>query len=93
MCLADQYKEFDILSFSVSYFCSADKHAKRRLTWTQRIATAIGVARGIQFLQFGIVPGIFSNNIKITDIVLDQNLVAKICSYNLPILAENVKVR
>nr|XP_016481491.1 PREDICTED: probable inactive leucine-rich repeat receptor-like protein kinase At3g03770 [Nicotiana tabacum] len=69
----------------------SDKHAKRRLTWTQRIATAIGVARGIQFLQFGIVPGIFSNNIKITDIVLDQNLVAKICSYNLPILAENVK--
>ncbi|OIS96892.1 PREDICTED: probable inactive leucine-rich repeat receptor-like protein kinase At3g03770 [Nicotiana attenuata] len=64
---------------------------KRRLTWTQRIATAIGVARGVEFLHTGIVPGIFSNNIKITDIVLDQNLVAKICSYNLPIVAENVK--
>ncbi|KAJ8570569.1 hypothetical protein K7X08_037541 [Anisodus acutangulus] len=49
------------------------------------------LARGIQFLHTGIVPGIFSNNIKITDIMLDQNLVAKICSYNLLILAENVK--
>lgn len=37
------------------------------------------------------LPGIFPNNLKITDILLDQNLVAKICSYNLPILAENVK--
>lgn len=69
----------------------SDTHAKRRLTWTQRIAAAIGVARGIQFLHTGIVPGIFPNNLKITDILLDQNLVAKICSYNLPILAENVK--
>lgn len=69
----------------------SDKHAKRRLTWTQRIAAAIGVAKGIQFLYTGIVPGIFSNNLKITDILLDQNFVAKICSYNLPILDENVK--
>ncbi|KAJ8534100.1 hypothetical protein K7X08_007424 [Anisodus acutangulus] len=68
-----------------------DKHAKRRLTWTQRIAAATGVARGIQFLHTGIVPGIFANNLKITDILLDQDLVAKICSYNLPILDENVK--
>lgn len=69
----------------------SDAHAKRRLTWTQRIAAATGVARGMQFLHTGIVPGIFSNNIKITDILLDQNFVAKIYSYNLPILDENVK--
>ncbi|KAM3288433.1 putative inactive leucine-rich repeat receptor-like protein kinase [Capsicum chacoense] len=71
----------------------SDTHAKRRLTWTQRIAAAIGVARGMQFLHTGIVPGIFSNNIKITDILLDQNFVAKICSYNLPVLDENIKVQ
>lgn len=72
-------------------FDSADKHANGRLTWTQRIAAAIGVARGMQFLHTGNIPGVFSNNIKITDILLDQNFVAKICSYNLPILDENVK--
>lgn len=90
MCLANQDKDFDVCFFAPS--CFADTHAKRRLTWTQRIAAAIGVARGMQFLHTGIVPGIFSNNIKITDILLDQNFVAKIYSYNLPVLDENIKV-
>ncbi|KAL3380603.1 hypothetical protein AABB24_000981 [Solanum stoloniferum] len=68
----------------------SDKHARRKLTWTQRIAAATGVAKGLQFLHNGIIPGLFSNNLKITDILLDQNLVAKISSYNLPVLSENI---
>ncbi|KAG2640154.1 hypothetical protein PVAP13_2KG072500 [Panicum virgatum] len=63
----------------------------RRLPWVQRISTAIGVAKGIQFLHGGIMPGLFANNFKITNILLDQNLVAKIGSYNIPILAETAK--
>ncbi|KAL5708735.1 hypothetical protein ACHQM5_019501 [Ranunculus cassubicifolius] len=62
-----------------------------KLTWTQRIAAAVGIAKGIQFLHTGIVPGVYSNNLKITDILLDNNLVAKISSYNLPLLAENMR--
>lgn len=69
----------------------AEVGGRQTLTWVQRIAAAIGVAKGIQFLHTGIVPGVFSNNLKITDILLDQNLVAKISSYNLPLLAENMK--
>lgn len=57
----------------------------------QRISTAIGVAKGIQFLHGGIIPGLFANDLKITNILLDQNLIAKISSYNLPVLAENMK--
>ncbi|KAJ4978636.1 hypothetical protein NE237_009416 [Protea cynaroides] len=64
--------------------------AGHRLTWTQRIGAAICIAKGIQFLHTGIVPGVFSNNLKITNILLDQNLTAKISSYNLPLLAENM---
>lgn len=60
----------------------------RKLPWVQRISAAIGVAKGIQFLHGGIMPGLFANNLKITNILLDQNLVAKIGSYNIPILAE-----
>ncbi|KAJ0982569.1 hypothetical protein J5N97_010824 [Dioscorea zingiberensis] len=63
----------------------------QKLTWSQRIAAAIGVARGIQFLHAGIIPGLFANNLKITNILLDQNLVAKISSYNLPVLSESVR--
>ena len=67
-----------------------DRRAGSKLNWTQRIAAAIGVAKGIQFLHTGIVPGIFPNYLKITDILLDQNLVAKVSSYNLPLLAEHM---
>lgn len=64
---------------------------RQKLSWAQRIAAATGVAKGIQFLHTGIVPGIFANNIKITDVLMDQNLVAKISSYNLPLLSDNME--
>lgn len=64
--------------------------AGQTLNWTQRIAAAIGITRGIQFLHTGIVPGVFANNLKITNMLLDQNLVTKISSYNLPVLEENM---
>ncbi|KZV15180.1 hypothetical protein F511_33666 [Dorcoceras hygrometricum] len=69
----------------------SDKQVSRKLTWAQRIAAATGVAKGIQFLHTGIMPGVFSNNLKITDVLLDQNLVAKISSQNLPLRAENTE--
>jgi hypothetical protein len=71
-------------------FNFAEGHSRPRLTWTQRIAAAIGVAKGIQFLHTGIVPGVYSNNLKITDILLDQNLVAKISSYYLPLITDEM---
>lgn len=63
----------------------------QRLAWTQRISAAIGIAKGIQFLHAGIIPGLFANDLKITKVLLDQNLVAKISSYNLPVLVDNMK--
>ncbi|KAL1211535.1 putative inactive leucine-rich repeat receptor-like protein kinase [Cardamine amara subsp. amara] len=68
----------------------SDGHMGRLLTWEQRISVAIGVAKGIQFLHTGIVPGVYDNNLKITDILLDNNLAAKISSYNLPLLVEGL---
>ncbi|KAG4947093.1 hypothetical protein JHK87_043100 [Glycine soja] len=63
-----------------------------KLSWTQRITAAIGVVKGIQFLHTGIVPGLYSNNLKITDILLDNNHNVKISSYNLPLSAENKRM-
>lgn len=68
----------------------AGRRLRERMTWAQRIAATAGVAKGIQFLHTGIVPGLFSNNLKITDVLVDQNLVTKISSYNLPLLSENL---
>ncbi|KAL0380088.1 UNVERIFIED_CONTAM: putative inactive leucine-rich repeat receptor-like protein kinase [Sesamum angustifolium] len=60
----------------------------QKFTWKQRIGAAVGVARGIQFLHTGIVPGVYSNRLKITDVLLDHDLHVKISKYNLPLLAE-----
>uniref|UniRef100_A0A0D3CMZ3 Protein kinase domain-containing protein n=1 Tax=Brassica oleracea var. oleracea TaxID=109376 RepID=A0A0D3CMZ3_BRAOL len=68
----------------------SDGHVGRLLTWEQRISVAIGVAKGIQFLHTGIVPGVYDNNLRITDVLLDSNLAAKISSYNLPLLVEGL---
>ncbi|KAF8049374.1 hypothetical protein N665_2223s0001 [Sinapis alba] len=68
----------------------SDGHMGRLLTWEQRISIAIGVAKGIQFLHTGIVPGVYDNNLRITDVLLDNNLAAKISSYNLPLLVEGL---
>ncbi|TKY46320.1 inactive leucine-rich repeat receptor protein kinase [Spatholobus suberectus] len=70
----------------------SDGHYRKSLTWMHRIEAAIGVAKGIQFLHTGIVPGVYSNNPKITDVLLDQNFVAKISSYDLPLLSNMGKV-
>ncbi|KAH7842548.1 hypothetical protein Vadar_006603 [Vaccinium darrowii] len=69
--------------------CVSEVISGHKFNWTQRIAAAIGVARGIQFLHTGIVPGVFSNDLKITDVLLDHDLHVKINNYNLPLLAEN----
>ncbi|KAL7120235.1 hypothetical protein ACP275_02G110400 [Erythranthe tilingii] len=67
----------------------SDGKSGQKFTWTQRIAAGIGIAKGIQFLHNGIIPGIYSNRLKITDILLDHNLLVKISKYNVPLLTEN----
>ncbi|XP_016476293.1 putative inactive leucine-rich repeat receptor-like protein kinase At3g03770 [Nicotiana tabacum] len=70
----------------------SEANSAQKFTWTQRMGAALGIAKGIQFLHTGIVPGIFSNQLKITDVLLDQNLHVKISKYNLPLLTENKKM-
>ncbi|XP_077243206.1 putative LRR receptor-like serine/threonine-protein kinase At1g14390 [Tasmannia lanceolata] len=53
------------------------------LKWPQRLAAATGIARGIQFLHTRIVPGVLGNNFNIKNILLDENLIAKISDYKL----------
>ncbi|CAN1780611.1 Probable inactive leucine-rich repeat receptor-like protein kinase At3g03770 [Linum perenne] len=55
------------------------------LNWMQRIGAAIGVAKGVQFLHTGIVPGMYSINLKITDVLVDHDYHVKISSFNLPL--------
>ncbi|KAK7307130.1 hypothetical protein VNO77_39930 [Canavalia gladiata] len=62
-----------------------DRRKKEMLKWPQRITISTSIARGIQFLHTGVNPGIFGNNIKIENILLDDSLNAKVSGYSIPL--------
>ncbi|KAF5199215.1 Receptor-like protein kinase [Thalictrum thalictroides] len=62
-----------------------DPRKREALKWPERMAVTIGVARGLQFLHSGVTPGLFGNNLKTENILLDENLKAKISNYNIPL--------
>ncbi|KAK7274752.1 hypothetical protein RIF29_15850 [Crotalaria pallida] len=62
-----------------------DRRKKEMLKWPQRMAISIGIARGIQFLHTEVAPGIFGNNLKIENILLDNSLNAKVSGYSIPL--------
>ncbi|PIA27930.1 hypothetical protein AQUCO_07400042v1 [Aquilegia coerulea] len=74
---------FEYISNSTLRNHLSDQRKRDMLKWPQRLAVTMGVAKGIQFLHAGIAPGIFGNDVKIENILLDENLTAKISNYNL----------
>ncbi|KAI5419938.1 probable LRR receptor-like serine/threonine-protein kinase At1g14390 [Lathyrus oleraceus] len=62
-----------------------DGKKKDMLKWPQRMAISIGIARGVQFLHTGVAPGVFGNNLKIENILLDDSLNAKVSGYRIPL--------
>ncbi|KAH1053776.1 hypothetical protein AAZX31_08G287600 [Glycine max] len=63
----------------------SDGRKREMLKWPQRMAMSIGIARGVQFLHTGVAPGIYGNNLKIENILLDDSLNAKVSRYNIPL--------
>ncbi|XP_024523843.1 probable inactive leucine-rich repeat receptor-like protein kinase At3g03770 [Selaginella moellendorffii] len=56
---------------------------KESLTWQNRLVAALGAGRGIHYLHTGVVPGIFNNDVRITNILLDHNFVGKVSDFGL----------
>ncbi|KAG2334122.1 hypothetical protein Bca52824_005302 [Brassica carinata] len=63
------------------------------LTWPDRLAILIEIAKAVHFLHTGVIPGSFNNQLKTNNILLDEHKIAKLSDYGVSaIIEENEKL-
>ncbi|KMS99194.1 hypothetical protein BVRB_2g047090 [Beta vulgaris subsp. vulgaris] len=61
----------------------------RALKWSERLVILIDIAKAVQFLHTGIIPGFFNNRLKTSNILLDEHRRAKLSDYGLSIIYDD----
>ncbi|THU46171.1 hypothetical protein C4D60_Mb09t02140 [Musa balbisiana] len=55
----------------------SERSMERALKWPDRLVVLIGIAKAVHFLHSGIIPGLYNNQLKTKNILLDEHFIAK----------------
>ncbi|EOA20011.1 hypothetical protein CARUB_v10000274mg [Capsella rubella] len=71
----------------------SESFSEKILTWPNRLAILIEIAKAVHFLHTGVMPGSFNNHLKTNNILLDEHNIAKLSDYGVSaIIEENEKL-
>ncbi|CAO1942526.1 unnamed protein product [Urochloa humidicola] len=62
---------------------AAGSRRRPALSWAQRRAVVLDVGRGLEYLHYGVKPGIYHRDIKATNILLDADMRARVADFGL----------
>ncbi|CAM6091106.1 unnamed protein product [Calypogeia fissa] len=68
---------------SLFHHLHEDRSAHTSLTWRRRFMIALGTARGLAYLHHDCKPPIFHFNLKVSNILLDENFEPRVTDYGL----------
>ncbi|KAK7350696.1 hypothetical protein VNO77_09574 [Canavalia gladiata] len=72
---------------SFQTYLSGDSPGKV-FNWSERLSVLISIAKAVQFLHTGMIPGFFKNRLKSNNILLNENWMAKLSDYGLSIISD-----
>lgn len=73
---------------STVHYDAGRSMTNKRLDWPARYKVALGAARGISYLHHDCIPHIIHRDIKSSNILLDQNMEARVSDFGLATLME-----
>lgn len=85
---------YNLLIFELMHNGSLDAYlhgrsqSKKHLDWPSRYKIALGAARGIAYLHHDCIPHVIHRDIKSSNILLDENMEARVSDFGLATLME-----